>query len=128
MITIGALQVISDADNNQTNQDLQNNQIATLTFPSGINVRQLIGATDDDEDVGIFFAIYNEPQSPLFPSDRVNIQSNNITQDVVGSAVVSFTIARLPPGTILPVPLLIDLRVSDPDTGSSEVTEQSYKA
>ena len=101
-------------DNNQTNQNLQDNQIATLTFPSGIDFEQLLGP--DVENVGIFFVIYN--QDTLFPSLG---EPNEVTNNSVGSAVVGFTIAGLPFGTILPQPLLIDFRVSNPLTGGSEV-------
>ena len=55
-----------------------------------------------------------------------DISEDNPVQDVVGSAVVSFTIAGLLPGTILPEPLLIDLRIADPVTGSSEVASYQY--
>lgn len=114
----GALQVDSMNDNNQTNQDLQDNQIATLTFPSGIDFEQLLGP--DVENVGIFFAIYD--QDTLFPSLG---EPNEVTSDPVGSAVVGFTIAGLPLGTLLPQPLLIDFRVANPFTGGSEVMKNS---
>ena len=110
----GGLQVNSM---DQTNEDLEENQIAILTFPSGIDVQDLLGT--DEEDVGIFFVIYE--QDTLFP--RIGAEETNDGEelDPVGSAVVGFTIAGLEPGTILPEPILIDLRIANPLTGNSEV-------
>ena len=105
----------TQADNNQTNEDLQDNQLATLTFPSGINLEELLPNTTTGE-VGIFFVVYD--QSTLFP---VGEDGPNNEMNVVGSSVVSFTIAGLRPGTVLPQPILIDFRIINPVMGNTEV-------
>ena len=122
VIIIGTLQVTGMDDENQTNEDLEENQIAILTFPSGIDVQDLLGT--DEEDIGMFFVTYE--QDVLFP--RIGEEKTNDSDklDPVGSAVVSFTIVGLEPGTILPEPISIDLRIANPLTGNSEVLYSNY--
>ena len=108
------LQVRTQVDNNQTDDELQDSQVATLTFQKEINIQNLLGVMPTEE-IGIFFVIYG--QTALFPLTR----EENDTNTVIGSSVVSFTIAGLQPGSILSKPILIDLRIVNPSTGTAEV-------
>ena len=100
-------------NDNQTNQILQDNQLATLSFPPGINLQQFIVNMAANESIGIVFVIYD--QSALFPINENSIIANNNEDDdvitTVGSPVVSLTIAGLLAGTILPEPIEINLRI-----------------
>lgn len=107
------LQVNTSID--ESSRSLQNDQSAILSFPSGIDLGELIGS--DKQDVGIFFVAYNEDL--WFP---VTVTEQRPPQNPVGSAVVSFSIAGLPEGTALPEPVSITLRITDPDTGRTEVS------
>ena len=99
--------------------DLQEDQSAILSFPSGIDLQELVRTPG--EDVGIFFVVYDD--DTWFPvridDDVISKQESDLNP--VGSAVVGFTIAGLPDGTILPEPVSINLRITDPNTGSSQV-------
>lgn len=101
------------------------NQLATLSFPIGINILDFIGpvvnttnATNSaDSNVGIVFVVYD--QNTLFPvrrSQRVEDTDNDGVDEVilstVGSSVVSLTIAGLRQNTILPQPIEIVLRLT----------------
>lgn len=119
--TLGVLQVGVMNGNSQTNEKLPDSDLAAFTFPSGIDIQQLIGG--EQEDVGIFFVTYD--RDALFP--RREERNNQTEQDPVGSAVVGFTIAGLPPGTVLPKPVLINFGIADPVTGSSEVYFYLYE-
>ena len=107
------LQVNSMNSNNQMNQTIQDDQLVILTFPSGINLQQLINnnATADSEDIGIVFVVY--AQSALFPvQDPVVMMDNTVVETVVGTSVVSLTIAGLLPGTNLTEPLVITFTIN----------------
>lgn len=98
---------------NQPSGNLHNDHSAILSFPSGVDIQELVSS--NKEDVGIFFIAYD--QDSLF----FDATHNNLSEDQIGSAIVGFTISSLPVGTILPKPISINLRIEDPITGSSEV-------
>ena len=112
---IGMLQINTMGGSNQTGENLQNDQLATLVFPSGIDLISLIGnSTDDEEDIRVIFVVYD--QNNLFPvrepvTDGNRAREDNEIETVVGSPVISLTIAGLLPGTILPEPIEIVLRI-----------------
>ncbi len=107
------LQVNSMNSDNLTNQTIQENQLVTLTFPSGINLQQLINnnATADNEDIGIVFVVYD--QSTLFPvQEPVVVIDDTVVETVVGTSVVSLTIAGLLPRTTLNEPIVITFTIN----------------
>lgn len=110
-----------NSSKNATNQIQDYQPLAIFSFPSGVDIDKLIDS--DQEDVGVFFVVYEE--DTLFPVSKT---STELLSHPVGSTVVGFTIAtvsRLGSPEItsiyLPEPVSIVLRIADPDTGSAEV-------
>lgn len=103
--------------------NLGENQLATLTFPSGIDLLALIRRTNTTtnantaDDIGIVFVIYE--QNTLFPvqnnrrvEDTDNDGIDELIVSSVGSSIVSLSIAGLETGTVLPQPIEIILRLT----------------
>lgn len=101
--------------NNSVNYFQDEQPAAIFSFPSGVNIQELVGM--NELDVGLFVIAYDN-NDLFFDSTRDGV---NGSEDVGSDVVVGFDIAELPDGTPLPVPVSITLRIADPVTGSTEV-------
>ena len=105
------LNVVSE----NANQDsLASEETASISVPpSSPNL-----LPNNTENISLIFTVYSE--TGLFPvrSD----DTNRTSEQVVGSQIVSFSVPGIQPGTKLPNPVNITLRLENPKTGNIEVS------
>ena len=95
------------------NEELDTQQDSKITIPATI-----ISDIPDYDAVKIAFAIFTETK--LFPLRRDNV-SDNDTNSVVGSQVVSASVAGIADGAILSAPVRISMRLTNtPELNSNE--------
>ena len=96
--------------------DLIQNQTSSISVPP------TIASLLNDSDITLAFIVYRD--ASLFPVRRqLNISVNVSTlQGVIGSQVASMAIPGIPFGTTLPEPVNITLRLTNPNTGTAEVS------
>ena len=93
--------------------DLTESQTASISVPPTIP-----SLLNDSSDIILAFTIYRKTSLfPIRPPPVVNVS----TVQVVGSQVASILIPGIPFGTILPEPVNITLRLTNPITGTTEV-------
>ena len=106
------LNVMSNSGNDE---QLTPEETASISVPSTI----LNLLPNNSENVNLIFAVYSD--SRLFPV-RTNYSSNISNEQAVGSKIISFSVPGIEIGTELPNPVNISLRLTNPMTGSAEVS------
>ena len=95
------------------NEKLDTQQDSMITIPATI-----VDNIPNYNAVRIAFAIFTETR--LFPVRRANV-SDNDTSSVVGSQVVSASVAGIADGTTLSAPVSISMRLTNtPELNSNE--------
>ena len=81
--------------------------------------QEIVKSIGEGEDVRIAFTVYNSPA--LFPVRNTSQRTTNTVGTVVGSQVVSVSVAGVMEGAVLDAPVTFSLRLTNtPDVNESE--------